>query len=251
LKINTTLFTPIAVALLLAGCAQKKEAPMSSSITKTSYGQTTSGQAIDLYTLKNAVGMEVDIINYGGVITSIKVPDRTGQIADVVLGFDNLAGYEAKGPFFGALVGRYGNRIAKASFKLDGHEYKLPANDGPNTLHGGVRGFDRAVWSAKDVTATDPALELTYVSKDGEEGFPGNLTAKVTYTLTAANELRIDYSATTDKETVVNLTNHSYFNLAGAGEGDILGDVLQINASRFTPVDETLPQADRDRRAHQ
>jgi aldose 1-epimerase len=229
-----------AVALALTGCTQKKEPAMTSSITKTAYGQTQSGQPIDLYTMKNAAGMEADIITFGGTLVSLKVPGRGGQTADVVLGFDNLAGYEAKGPFFGALVGRYGNRIAKGRFKLDGVEYKLAINDGPNSLHGGLKGFDKKVWQAREVPGGDPALELTYVSKDGEEGYPGTLTAKATYTLTAANELRIDYSATTDKDTVVNLTNHSYFNLAGQGEGDILGHAMQINASKFTPVDATL-----------
>jgi aldose 1-epimerase len=224
----------------MGGCAQKKEPPMSSAITKAPFGQTEAGQPIELYTLKNASGMEAGIINLGGIVVSLKVPGRGGQIADVVLGFDKLADYEKPNPYFGAIVGRYGNRIAKGRFTLNGVEYKLAVNDGENSLHGGIHGFNHAVWQAREVPGADPAVELTYVSKDLEEGYPGNLTVKVTYTLTAANELRIDYSATTDKDTVANVTNHSYFNLAGQGQGDILGDVLTIYASKFTPVDAGL-----------
>ena len=160
--------------------------------------------------------------------------------ATFVLGFDNLDGYLAKEPYFGALIGRYGNRIGNARFKLDGAEYKLPANDGPNSLHGGLRGFDKRVWTAREIHGEHPALELTYLSKDGEEGYPGNLSAKVVYSLTDDNALRIDYTATTDKDTVLNLTNHSYFNLAGEGNGDNLKHEIMINADRFTPIDGTL-----------
>jgi aldose 1-epimerase len=182
----------------------------------------------------------VAITTYGGRIVSLKAPGRDGKFADVVLGFDNLEGYLGEHPYFGALVGRYGNRIAKGRFKLDGKEYKLATNNGANSLHGGLKGFDKMVWVGREVPGGDPSVELTYLSKDGEEGYPGNLTEKVTYTLTAANELRIDYSATTDKDTVVNVTNHSYFNLAGQGQGNILSHVVQLNAAKFTPVDAGL-----------
>jgi aldose 1-epimerase len=172
---------------------------------------------------------------------SLKVPDSKGALGDIVLGFDSLDGYLADNPFFGALVGRYGNRIAKGHFTLDGKEYTLPINNGANALHGGLKGFDKHIWTAKPGQGKDgQTLELTYVSKDGEEGYPGTLTATVTYTLTNANELRIHYQATTDKPTVLNLTNHSYFNLAGAGNGDILGHELMLNADKFTPVDKGL-----------
>jgi aldose 1-epimerase len=209
-------------------------------LKKSAFGKTKDGQPVDLYTLTNAAGMEVAITNYGGVVVSIKTPDRNGKFADVVLGFDNFDGYLNNTPFFGALVGRYGNRIAKARFTLDGHEYRLAPNDNGNTLHGGLKGFDKRVWKAKDVSTKEvPAVELAYLSKDGEEGYPGNLSVTVTYSLTK-NELKIDYAASTDKDTVLNLTNHSYFNLAGQGEGDILSHLMTINADRFTPVDATL-----------
>ncbi len=196
---------------------------------------TAGGQPVKLYTLSNAKGMEAAITNYGGIIVSIKVPDRGGKPGDVVLGFDSLDGYLKEHPYFGAIVGRYGNRIAKGKFKLNGAEYTLARNNGENALHGGLKGFDKKVWTAKP---SGNSLELRYVSKDGEEGYPGTLSATVRYTLTNENELRIDYTATTDKATVLNLTNHSYFNLAGAG--DILGHQLTINADRFTPVDAGL-----------
>jgi len=224
----------------MGGCAQKRESPMSSSITSAPFGATAAGRLIDLYTLKNASGMEADITNFGAIVQALKVPGRDGQVADVVLGFGKLADYEKPNPYFGAIVGRYGNRIARGRFTLNGVEYKLALNDGQNSLHGGLKGFNHVVWQARVVPGADPALELTYVSKDGEEGYPGNLTVKVTYTLTPANELRIDYSLATDKDTVANVTNHSYFNLAGQGQGDILGHVLQLYASKFTPVDATL-----------
>jgi aldose 1-epimerase len=198
------------------------------------------GQRIELYTLTNGKGMQVAITNYGGVVVKLIVPDRHGKMADVVLGFDDLDGYLGTHPFFGALIGRYGNRIGNARFKLHGVEYKLEANNGNNSLHGGSQGFDKKVWKSREIPGGEPALELTYLSKDGEEGYPGNLTATVVYTLTNNNELKIDYRATTDKDTVVNLTNHSYFNLAGEGNGDILKTELMINADRFTPIDSTL-----------
>lgn len=241
MKTSTAILSLTAAALLMSGCArEKKEKPMSSSITKASFGKAADGALVDIYTLKNAAGMEVAITTYGGRIVSLKAPGRGGQFADVVLGFDNLEGYLGTNPYFGALVGRYGNRIAKGQFKLDGKTYKLAVNDGANSLHGGLKGFDKVVWTGREVPGGDPSLELTYLSKDGEEGYPGNLTQKVTYTLTAANELKIDYAATTDKDTVVNVTNHSYFNLAGQGKGDILGHVMQLNASKITPVDAGL-----------
>lgn len=209
-------------------------------VTHENWGQSPDGQPVEIYTLTNAKGMEARVMTYGGVLVSLKVPDRNGNLADVVLGFDNLAGYLQKPPepFFGAIVGRYGNRIGNASFTLDGTKYTLPKNDGQNTLHGGLQGFDKVVWQAKAVG--NDSVQLKHVSKDGDQGFPGNLSVTVVYTLTDKNELKIDYSATTDKDTVVNLTNHSYFNLAGAGVGDVLGDMVMINADRFTPVDKGL-----------
>ena len=210
-------------------------------VKKGPFGKTKDGVPVDLYVLTNASGMEVSITNYGGTVVAVKVPDRSGKLADVVLGFHTLDGYLGNEPYFGALIGRYGNRIGMARFSLDGHEYHLAQNDGKNSLHGGLQGFDKRVWSAKDVsTSAAPAIELTYLSKDGEEGYPGNLSVTVTYTLTAKNELKIDYKATTDKATVLNLTNHSYFNLAGEGKGDILAHLVTINADQFTPVDATL-----------
>jgi aldose 1-epimerase len=223
----------LALTLFIAGsaCAQ---------IDKQPFG-AADGKEISLYTLKNAAGMEVKISNYGGVITQIKVPDRNKKFDDVVLGFDNLEGYETNTSYFGALIGRYGNRIAKGRFQLDGHTVQIPTNDGPNMLHGGTTGFNRRVWDAKEVNSKEgPALELHYLSPDGEMGFPGNLNVTVRYTLEKKNALRIDYSATTDKDTVLNLTNHSYFNLAGAGSGTVLKHLLTIKADNYTPIDDTL-----------
>lgn len=197
-----------------------------------------AGKTVELFTLKNSKGMEAAITNYGGIVVSLKTPDKAGKMADIVLGFDSLEGYTKEHPYFGAIIGRYGNRIAKGRFRLNGVEYKLATNNGPNALHGGLKGFDKVVWDV--VAADERSVELRYVSKDGEEGYPGTLTATVKYTLTDANELRIDYTATTDKDTVVNLTNHSYFNLAGEGQGDILGHLVEIHADRFTPVDAGL-----------
>jgi len=200
-----------------------------------------SSASRDLYTLKNSRGMEAAITSYGGIVVSLRVPDRDGRIADVALGFDRVEEYRKEHPYFGAIIGRYGNRIAKGRFTLNGVEYKLAQNNGENHLHGGIRGFDKVTWMAREFRAAGgPALELTYTSRDGEEGYPGNLTATVTYTLTENNELRIDYTATTDKDTVVNLTNHTYFNLAGQGEGDVLGHQVTIAADHFTPVDAGL-----------
>jgi aldose 1-epimerase len=199
------------------------------------------GKPISLYLLKNAAGMEVTITNYGGTVTSIKVPDRNKALGNVVLGFDNVASYQATTSYFGALIGRYGNRIGKGQFQLDGKVYQIPVNDGANALHGGTTGFNKRVWDAKDVsTPKTPALELHYLSPDGEMGFPGNLDVTVRYTLDAKNGLEIDYSATTDKATVLNLTNHTYFNLAGAGSDTVLKHRLTIRADHFTPIDGGL-----------
>lgn len=207
--------------------------------TKVSeFGKTNDGTAIQIYTLTNSHGMEVRIMNYGGTVVSVKAPDRKGVMADVVFGFDDLKGYLDRRTFFGVLVGRYANRIAKGRFTLNGVEYKLATNNGENSLHGGARGFDMAVWTPRQLP--DGGLELTYLSKDGEENYPGNLKVTVTYHLTESNELRIAYAATTDKDTVLNLTNHSFFNLKGAGTGDILGHEVMIAADRFTPVDAGL-----------
>ncbi|HEX3053911.1 MAG TPA: aldose epimerase family protein [Aggregatilineaceae bacterium] len=204
---------------------------------KTSYGITSNGTAVDEYVLTNANGMEVKIINYGGIITSIRVPDRHGNMANVVLGFNNLHDYETQSPFFGCITGRYANRIAEGKFTLDGVDYTLAQNDGPNSLHGGLKGFDKAVWNAAQVNGS---LELTHLSPDMDEGFPGKLNVKVTYALTDQNELVIDYTATTDKPTIVNLTNHSYFNLLGEGMGAIYDHILMLNADHYTPTNSNL-----------
>src|SRR5216684_227745 len=217
--------------------AKAKSKLKRAGVTKESFG-TAGGQGVDLFTLTNAHGLEAKITNYGGIVVALRVPDRTGAFDDVVLGFDNLAAYQKSTPYFGALIGRYGNRIGKGRFTLNGVEYKLAINNGENSLHGGVKGFDKVVWNAKSrKTMNGPALELTYLSRDGEEGYPGNLSVEVIYTLTNHDELKIDYFATTDKDTVVNLTHHSYFNLAGQGNGDILNHRLFVNAARFTPTD--------------
>jgi aldose 1-epimerase len=212
-----------------------------SAMKKQSFGKTSDGQPVDLYTLTNKKGMEVAITNFGGIVVSLKAPDRNGKYEDVVLGYDSIDGYLTNKAFFGALIGRYGNRIAHGKFTLNGTAYDLPKNDGDNTLHGGPEGFNKRWWTAKDVSnSKGQALELTYVSADGEEGFPGKLGAKVVYTLNDQNELTIAYSATTDKDTVVNLTNHSYFNLAGQGNGDVLSHELMIKGDHITAVDNTL-----------
>src|SRR3954452_4641622 len=213
------------------------------SVTKTTTDAMFQGKAIDEVTLKNSHGIELHAISYGGIITSLRVPDRAGQAGDVVLGFDKPAGFWADPPppFFGAIIGRYGNRIAKGKFTLGGKTYTLATNNGPNSLHGGNRGFDKTLWAVttKDGAEGSSAI-FTRTSPDGEEGYPGNLQVRVTYTLTEKNELVVDYHATTDKATPVNLTQHSYFNLAGEGSGDILAHQLTIDADRYTPVDDTL-----------
>ena len=214
---------------------------MEARVDKEPFGTTTEGTAVDLYTLKNSQGMVARIATYGGTVTELHTADRAGRMDDVVLGFKALPQYLGNHPYFGGIIGRVGNRIAKGRFTLNGHEYTLVTNDGPNHLHGGTRGFNRVVWQARPAAGPDGAsLSLTYVSPDGEEGYPGTLTSTVVYTLTNQNELRIEYTATTDRPTPVNLTNHSYFNLAGEGMGDILGHELMLAADRFTPVDSTL-----------
>jgi aldose 1-epimerase len=207
---------------------------------KESFGKTLDGAEADLYTLRNVHGLETRITNYGGILVSLVVPDRTGELSDVVLGFDTLEGYLNEHPCFGATIGRYGNRIATGVVTLDGRTYQLTRNDGENHLHGGVRGFDKVVWTAGERETMDgPAVVLRYVSSDGEEGYPGTLTVDVTYTLTNDNELKIDYTAETDRTTVINLTHHSYFNLRDAGLYDILEHELQIDADNFLPIDQS------------
>jgi len=228
-------------ALLMSTLAPTGATPQPGSTAKKSFGKTSDGQAVDLYVLTNKNGAEVSITNYGGAVVSLKVPDRDGKLADVVLGYDNADGYVNDKSYFGAIVGRYGNRIAHAQFVLDGKSYTLAKNNGENSLHGGIKGFNKALWTAKTASAKEgQSLELSYLSKDGEEGFPGNLKVSVIYTWTDTNALMIEYSATSDKPTVVNLTNHAYFNLAGQGSRDILGHLLTIQADKFTPVDAAL-----------
>ena len=236
-------FSRCTTGVLLGGLAflcfaQAPPKKGKSDVKKQAFGTMPDGTAVELYTLTNARGMQAEITTYGGAVVSLTAPDRAGKFADVVMGMDSLEGYRGQSKYFGALVGRYGNRIAHAKFTLEGKTYALPKNDGANTLHGGLKGFDKHVWKA--APGEGASLELTYLSKDGEEGFPGNLSAKVVYTLTDNNELKIEYTATTDKPTVLNLTNHSYFNLAGPGGGDVLQHEVQIDADRFTPVDAGL-----------
>jgi len=220
----------------------RAQAGVKPGATRAPFGTMPNGTRIEVFTLTNASGMEVRAINYGAIIASIKVPDRTGKLGDVVLGYDTLDGYVKDTRFFGAVVGRYGNRIAKGKFTLDGREYTLAINNAPNHLHGGPNGFNKQVWTASIVAAgaNGPSVTFTRTSPDGEEGYPGTLQARVTYTLTERNELDIQYEATTDKPTPVNLTQHSYFNLMGQGMGEITDHGLRINADRYTPVDATL-----------
>jgi aldose 1-epimerase len=211
-----------------------------SSVTQAPFGTTTDGMAVTVYTLTNASGMEMRVTNFGGIVVSLRVPDRNHQLGDVVLGFDSLPSYETVSPYFGALVGRYANRIANGHFTLDGKTYTLAKNNGPNTLHGGVTGFDKHVWTAEPFQKHDSVgLVLKRTSPDGEENFPGNLTVTATYTLTDSNDVIFDYRATTDKPTPINLTQHSYFNLADGGRTNVLGHVVTINADSFTPDDST------------
>jgi len=232
----------IAVTSLMFGCKESaKESEVKMSIEKRPFGKTADGKSVDLYTLTNANGLKADIMTYGGIVTSLHVPDRNGNFADIVLGCDSLDEYIKGTAYFGALIGRYGNRIAEGKFSLDGVEYMLAKNNGPNHLHGGIKGFDKVVWDAEAIEENGaPGLKLTYLSKDGEEGYPGNLNCTVIYTLTNNDELKISYEAETDKATVINLTHHGYFNLAGHDSGDILGHELMLTADNFTPVDEGL-----------
>lgn len=233
-----------APAVQSATSAQPAVQATSASVTEAPFGTTPHGEAARVYTLRNTRGMEMRVTNYGAIILSLTAPDRNGRFADVVLGFDLLGGYTSpaylkSGPYFGALIGRYGNRIANGRFTLDGETYTLAKNNGPNSLHGGLQGFDKQLWNAEPFENSDGAgVVLRRTSPNGEEGYPGALSAQVTYTLTNADELVIDYQATTDNATPVNLTQHSYFNLGGGG--DILGHQVMINADRFTPVDSTL-----------
>ncbi len=226
---------------LITGCATKKCCcpAMGAGKSAAYFGTTENGTPVQVYTLRNKNGVEARILTYGGIIQSLKVPDKNGKLGDVVLGYNDLASYETNSPYFGALIGRYGNRICRGHFTLDGVTYTLATNNVPNALHGGVMGFDKRVWHAKPgMSAQGETLELTYTSHDGEEGYPGNLKVTALYTLTDDNAIRLDYTATTDKDTIVNLTQHSYFNLAG--HGDILGHLVYIDADKFTPVDDTL-----------
>jgi aldose 1-epimerase len=210
-------------------------------VRESSFGTLPDGTPVRLFTLTNASGVEVRALTYGLIIVSLKLPDRNGRLGDVVVGHETLEGYLTKSRFFGAVVGRYGNRIANGRFSLDGHSYQLPQNNGTNHLHGGVKGFDKIVWDA--TIARDPrgpSVVFTHTSADGNEGYPGTLTARITYTLTEQNELVVDYHATTDKPTIVNLTQHSYFNLAGEGARDILDHRLTLKADRYTPVDGSM-----------
>jgi aldose 1-epimerase len=235
----------VVLLILSSGCGSGKKGDKTTEqknprckVEKSFFGTTPEGDSVMLYTLKNEMEYVVKIINYGGIITEILTPDRNGRMGNIVLGYDHLEQYLAPHPHFGALIGRYANRIARAQFTLDGVTYHLPANNGPNCLHGGNRGFDLRIWDAEVISCEErAALKLTYISPDGEEGFPGTMTTTVTYEL-FMDKLFITYEAETDKATVVNLTNHSYFNLAG--EGTILDHVLYINASKYTPVDDQL-----------
>ncbi len=243
MKLLSLLTGTLAVALL-ASCQtstkQQEKTETMPSITKSAFG-TVDNQPVDLYTLTNANGQTVKITNYGGIITSINTADKDGTIEDVVLGYDSLAGYLKATSFFGAAVGRYGNRIAKGKFTLNGQTYTLAQNNGPNSLHGGKKGFDKVIWKAEEVkTDNSVGLKLSYLSADGEEGFPGNLNVTMTYTWDNENALTIDYEATTDKPTIVNLCNHSYFNLTGNTKRDILDHQVKLLASKFVSVDKTL-----------
>ncbi|HTY38282.1 MAG TPA: aldose epimerase family protein [Bacteroidota bacterium] len=231
----------LGAVLLVVSVSCSKQKQESSTMEKISFGKTREGVEAYLYTLRNKNGMEARITNYGGIVVSLIVPDRNGKLGDVALGFDSLSGYLHGSPYIGALIGRYGNRIGKGKFTLNGSAYTLATNNGANALHGGVKGFDKVVWTVDEKTSIPgKSLSLTYVSKDGEEGYPGTLTAHVVYSVTDDNELKIEYTATTDKPTIVNLTQHSYFNLAGAGSGSILNHELFIDAYKFTPIDAGL-----------
>lgn len=231
----------IAVALLV-GCTrpQTTTAP-GMSVTRSNFGSLPDGRVVEQFIIANAHGVEVRALTYGGIITVVRTPDRAGQLDDVVLGYDSLDGYLASSPYFGAIVGRYANRIANGQFTLDGVTHHLARNNGPNALHGGLRGFDKVLWTAEPFRDDRNAgVRLRYTSADGEEGYPGTVKVTVTYTLTSRDELAVDYEAITDKATPINLSQHTYWNLSGAGRGKILDHVLSLDASHFTPVDSTL-----------
>jgi aldose 1-epimerase len=257
MKMRTGISVNLVLGIALfsvSGCADKKATPEQEqaqsevkeakpmSAHDESFGQTPDGRQVDVYTLVNTNGLRARIINYGAILVSLEVPDRDGVLADITLGYDDLDNYLKRGGLFGATVGRYANRIGGAKFVLNGTEYELAANNRPNHIHGGRKGFAKVVWRLEDIRAEgdQAAVKLSYVSQDGEEGYPGNLACSVTYTLTNDNELKIDYEAETDKATVINLTNHSYFNLAGHGSGDVLDHVLELAADKYTVFDEAL-----------
>jgi len=242
----TLTLAGLAVATFV-GSSAMSTTTSTATVTKASFGKTPDGHAVEIYTLRNAQGAEARIMTYGGIVQSLSVPDKNGKFADVVLGFDNLDGYVnptyLKGcPYFGALIGRYGNRIGAAKFSLASKSYTLAGNNGGNSLHGGLKGFDKVIWTAvkAGVSTAGAELQLHYLSKAGEEGFPGNLDVTAIYTLTADDELKLEFTAKTDQPTVCNLTHHSYFNLAGQGNGDILGHLVYINSDKTTPVDAGL-----------
>ncbi|MBC7407837.1 MAG: galactose mutarotase [Arcicella sp.] len=245
MKLKTFITLAVGIVFLQSCTSKKTESNQTTDsltvnkIKKTVFGTLPDGRVADQYTLKNANGMEIKISNYGGVITHWTAPDKDGKFEDIVLGFDSLSGYLTPPPYFGAIIGRYGNRIAKGKFTLDGKNYQLAKNNGENHLHGGLVGYDKVLWNAEPMEGEESALKLTYLSKDGEEGYPGNLNITVVYTLLRDNSLKMDYSATTDKATVINLTNHSYFNLSGFKK-DILDEEVTLNADRYLPVDKGL-----------
>ena len=232
------LCVAVMAMMMMLSCGEKKVETTLSGLDKANFVSEVDGKSTALYVLRNKIGLEATITNYGGRVVSLLVPDKNGKMTDVILGYDNIETYLAETYFHGALIGRYGNRIANGKFSLDGVEYTLPQNDGKNSLHGGGKGFYAKVWDAKQIDGQ--TLELTYLSVDGEEGYPGNLNVKVTYTLTDDNALDIAYEATTDKKTVVNLTNHSYFNLSGAPSQPITNHLITINADSYTEVDDVL-----------
>jgi aldose 1-epimerase len=223
----------------LLACVSGTVSAQTSDVTSAPFGQTDDGKPIELYTLSNQHGMKVAIATYGATVINLIVRDRDGKPDDVALGFDTIQPYFTQSPFFGSTIGRYANRIAKGRFQLDGQTYQIPINDPPNALHGGPIGFDKQLWKARVISSSPASLELTLRSPDGDQGFPGNLDVSVTFTVTDQNELQMSYQATTDKPTIVNLTNHTYFNLAGAGNGNILAEILRINADKYTPCDDT------------
>ena len=240
MKIRTISLALLAIAACGKGTNKGGEV-MAAGVSRAPFGAAPDGQAVELLTISNGRGMEARVMTYGGIILSLKVPDKNGNFDDVVLGYDSLAGYVKSSPYFGAIVGRYGNRIANGRFSVNGAPYTLATNNGPNALHGGLKGFDKVVWAAEPFQKdSNVGVVLRYKSPDGDQGYPGALDVTVTYALTTANELVITYHATTTKATPVNLTQHSYFNLAGAGKGTILGHVLTLQADSMTPVDSTL-----------